>query len=301
MVHHLEVLTIYRAPWRSFTAARHGSGTASMLPQINAAADRSFHSLDCSDVSCRRARSWVEDGPLGGSVVSSSVSVAAAPPAPEGQCTVGSEQGTGVEGPKRQLPESASSASAGARQLRLWSLAATWIRPSAVVDQQAMIASTAVRLLVRFDSEDRTAIYHRLRMPRSPGRSHSSMSHWRQLTPPGAAQLSTRPQPQVVDPADRPAHISCLASMLVHELRVETVPARRPDAIDRALAERGEEGAVLNNADPLDRQSSLRRRSDLFIRVACHLVTPLMPDVLFLERLVPDRGVAALSSRQKDA
>ena len=78
--------------------------------------------------------------------------------------------------------------------------------------------------------------------------------------------------------------------MLVHELRDEARLALEPSTADRALAERGEEGAVLG-ASPLYRQPSLCRRSDVSVGVAGRLMAPFMPDVLLFERLVPDRGV----------
>ena len=42
-----------------------------------------------------------------------------------------------------------------------------------------------------------------------------------------------------------------------------------------------------------NRQSSLCRRSDVLVGATRHLVAPFVPGVLLLERLVPDRGVAA--------
>ena len=90
--------------------------------------------------------------------------------------------------------------------------------------------------------------------------------------------------------------------VLVHELEDESGYAFGAGAADLVLADRGEEGTVLD-ADPLDREPPLRRRRDVFVHVARHLVAASVTDVLLLERLVPDRGVAVWprSARRKEA
>ena len=43
----------------------------------------------------------------------------------------------------------------------------------------------------------------------------------------------------------------------------------------------------------IEREPPLRRRRDVLVHVVRHLVVVSVPDVLLLERLVPDRGVAS--------
>ena len=87
--------------------------------------------------------------------------------------------------------------------------------------------------------------------------------------------------------------------MLVHALGDESGPAFGAGTANRALAERGETGTVLG-ANPLDREPPLRRRRDVLVHVARHLVAASVPDVLLLERRVPDRGVASERGAEGD-
>ena len=85
----------------------------------------------------------------------------------------------------------------------------------------------------------------------------------------------------------------------MHELGDEVGSAFGASALDRVLAERGEEGTVLD-ADLLDRETPLCRRRDVLVHLARHLVAASVTDVLLLERRVPDRGVASERAAEGD-
>ena len=88
--------------------------------------------------------------------------------------------------------------------------------------------------------------------------------------------------------------------VLVHELGDKGGPAFRACPSDHTFSKRCQEGAILDDADSLDRQTPLSRGRDVLVHVPSHFMTPTVTNVLLLERLVPDRGVTVERAAERD-